>query len=551
MRVFQSTYKDRKGQTQKTDRWYIELIDHLGTRRRIPGLTDRKASEATGRSIEKLVRFKVSGEPLDPVLTKWVETLNPKLRARLAKVGLLDAARVAALRPLAEHVDGMPDAPGWRQFLTAKGNTPGHVDLFTSRVRRAFEGCQAAFWSDISATRLMAWLNEQRKDTVETQGNVTKRGLSAQSVNHFITALNGFGRWMVREGRASENPMVGLRKLNPKTDKRHPRRALTVDELRWLLTTTRNGPERCGMTGYERVLLYRVAVETGLRSNELRSLTRSSFKLDGERPHVAVQAGYSKRKRDDALPLRADTAVELRDFLACKLPDARVFNMPKDPTDVVTRLYRPDLAAAREAWLDDATLPQERQKRAATGFLCYVDSAGRFADFHALRHTTGSLLAASGVHPKVAQSIMRHSSIELTMNTYSHVLVGQEADAVASLPSLDTAPTTQRAKATGTSNVLVNINAAPVRIIGATAEQGEKNLAMRLAREGEKERTLANNGEANHAMAGNEKTPGSIEESQCLQGVLATTRDRTRTCNLRFRRPMLYPIELLVLATDQ
>ena len=98
MRVFQSTYKDRKGQTQKTDRWYIELIDHLGTRRRIPGLTDRKATEATGRNVEKLVRFKVSGETIDPVLTKWVETLNPKLRASLAKVGLLDAARVAALR---------------------------------------------------------------------------------------------------------------------------------------------------------------------------------------------------------------------------------------------------------------------------------------------------------------------------------------------------------------------------------------------------------------------------------------------------------------------
>jgi hypothetical protein len=29
-------------------------------------------------------------------------------------------------------------------------------------------------------------------------------------------------------------------------------------------------------------------------------------------------------------------------------------------------------------------------------------TAGRYADFHALRHTTGSLLAASGAHPKVA-----------------------------------------------------------------------------------------------------------------------------------------------------
>jgi site-specific recombinase XerD len=40
----------------------------------------------------------------------------------------------------------------------------------------------------------------------------------------------------------------------------------------------------------------------------------------------------------------------------------------------------------------------------------YVDSAGRYADFHSLRHSTGSLLVAAGVHPKVIQSIMRHSN---------------------------------------------------------------------------------------------------------------------------------------------
>ena len=36
------------------------------------------------------------------------------------------------------------------------------------------------------------------------------------------------------------------------------------------------------------------------------------------------------------------------------------------------------------------------------------------ADFHTLRHTQGSLLAASGIHPKVAQTLMRHSDINHT-----------------------------------------------------------------------------------------------------------------------------------------
>ena len=79
----------------------------------------------------------------------------------------------------------------------------------------------------------------------------------------------------------------------------------------------------------------------------------------------------------------------------------------------------------------------------------YVDDADRFRDFHALRHTTGSWLAANGVHPKVAQAIMRHSDINLTMSRYAHALKGQEAEAVRRLPDLSL-PESQAQKATGT-----------------------------------------------------------------------------------------------------
>jgi len=89
--------------------------------------------------------------------------------------------------------------------------------------------------------------------------------------------------------------------------------------------------------------------------------------------------------------------------------------MPKGSYDMVKKIFRPDLADARQAWINDATMPQERQKREESSFLSYVDAAGRYADFHALRHTTGSWLAAAGVHPKVAQAVMRHRDINLTM----------------------------------------------------------------------------------------------------------------------------------------
>jgi len=103
--------------------------------------------------------------------------------------------------------------------------------------------------------------------------------------------------------------------------------------------------------------------------------------------------------------------VELQAFIHGKLPNARVFSVPDKPV----KMFRADLQAAN---------------------IAYVDESGRYADFHALRHTTGSLLAAAGVHPKVAQAIMRHSKVDLTLNRYSHVYAGQTSEAIKSLPDL-------------------------------------------------------------------------------------------------------------------
>lgn len=49
--------------------------------------------------------------------------------------------------------------------------------------------------------------------------------------------------------------------------------------------------------------------------------------------------------------------------------------------------------------------------------------------FHSLRHTAASLLLAQGTHPRVVIEMFGHSTIALTMNTYSHVIPALERDA--------------------------------------------------------------------------------------------------------------------------
>jgi integrase len=56
--------------------------------------------------------------------------------------------------------------------------------------------------------------------------------------------------------------------------------------------------------------------------------------------------------------------------------------------------------------------------------------------FYSMRHTFISNLARSGVSPKIAQSLARHSTIGLTMNTYTHIGLYDERAALDSLPEL-------------------------------------------------------------------------------------------------------------------
>src|SRR5213596_1778655 len=141
MRIFQSTYRDRRtGATRKTRTWYIEFRDHNRDIRRVPGLRDRRQTDAIGQKIEKLVAAKLAGEAPDVAMTRWLENAPSKLRRLLASgevnsrphlaarkkkpqtgIGLLDSKRVAASKPLAEHLGDFKAA------LLAKGNTAKHA----------------------------------------------------------------------------------------------------------------------------------------------------------------------------------------------------------------------------------------------------------------------------------------------------------------------------------------------------------------------------------------------------------------------------------------
>jgi hypothetical protein len=129
---------------------------------------------------------------------------------------------------------------------------------------------------------------------------------------------------------------------------------------------------------------------------------------------VARLERYSKRRRYDRVPLHPAVAQRLRDWLATKgdlKPNTPLFPVGNRRTALMMKLD-----------LERAGIP-------------YEDEMGRVADFHANRHTFISNLGRAGIAPKVAQTLARHSDVNLTMNVYSHVELSQQAAAIGRLPA--------------------------------------------------------------------------------------------------------------------
>ena len=65
-------------------------------------------------------------------------------------------------------------------------------------------------------------------------------------------------------------------------------------------------------------MIYKTLVLTGLRKGELASLTVGQLVLDADPPYLVLDAADEKNREGSTIPLRADLAADLRQWLADK-----------------------------------------------------------------------------------------------------------------------------------------------------------------------------------------------------------------------------------------
>ena len=445
IRLFRLTWKSADGMRHKSDRLWLDFYDGDGGRWRLPGLADRRQTEGMARNVKRLLSVRQSGDTLPADLLKWLESVPMDFRRRLAKAGLIDEDRAGGMAPVM-MLDAQSKIVGGHlaDFLRdaeARGVSPIQRQMLAQRIRDVLTRCGAKWLRDLSAARVQSAIAG-----LTTPTKAHPRGLSKQSLCHYVRAVKQFSKWLQRERRTAEDTLVAVRTYNVETDKRHERRGFSAEEMAALLDFTRQAPARWGMTAPARAAAYWLAFSSGLRRNEIRTLTRASFRLDADPPTVTVEAGYSKHRRQDVQPLPGDVGA----MLAAHLDDAeeaRPFNLPGKSGVMLHE----DMAGARDAWLKESATAEECYDRAGSDFLLPRDSRGLVLDFHSFRHGYVSAICRANVSPRVMMELARHSDPALTMRRYSRVAVSDSAAALDFLPKLATpSDDRQEQRATGT-----------------------------------------------------------------------------------------------------
>ena len=360
-------------------------------------------------------------------VTKCTRTTDKSTAERIAKKheadaalrrdGVIDAALDAISQQSQRTIDS--HISDFKRKLKAADRSDKHINFTTDKISEIANYAGFELAADIDADGVNRYAGMLRDDL----------NRSSRTIKAHLDAITAFTKWLSDNHKLPRNPLSSVKKPNPKTDRRLERRMLLPDEWRRLEIATDNGPVRCDMTPGERLLLYRTAIQSGLRSNELRSRTQGSLYLEGGSPYIVCKAGTTKNKKLAKQYIQPSLAAGLADHISTKAPKMPVFDLPHESN--LARMIRADLHDARQQWLDEVEeQPQELAKRQQSDFLADVNHEGEAFDFHALRHTCGAWLAMAGEHPKVVQTVMRHQSIGLTMDTYGHLFPGSEAEAV-------------------------------------------------------------------------------------------------------------------------
>jgi integrase len=223
----------------------------------------------------------------------------------------------------------------------------------------------------------------------------------------------------VEQQLLARNPCEVFKKRLPKVERREMA-ALTADQSQQLLEAIRH------TRVYWPVL---IALATGMRRGEILALRWRNVDLDRgairvveslEQTRAGLRMKAPKNEKTRAVTLPAFAIEEFRRLRRRQAEELSALGVRQNGDTLV---------CARADGLP-------MQPRSLTHEFTYL--IGRLKElprvrFHDLRHSHATQLLLAGVHPKVAQERLGHSTISVTLDLYSHVTATMQEDAAAKI----------------------------------------------------------------------------------------------------------------------
>jgi len=340
--------------------------------------------------------------PRDPVTgkrrQKWVTVNGSKREAEKELARLI--TEVTGLRSETKKITAPEFLDLWLE-ATRERVKPSTLYTYEKHVRQWKKAIGPLFLQKLTAGDIQAAMNRL------TVRPVTKRAL-------FIT-LRAALRKALKWGFIGCNPAD---MVDPPLARQEEMRVWTEEEIARFLRVARGGKYYC---------LFYLALSTGARLGELLGLQWRD--IDFERRSLQITRTYTN------LPGKV-----------CTQPPKTAAARRRVPLDEATlqilRQNRKQQIEERlrkgERWRDD--LPVFYSGRTGkppnpSTLQHAIHKYARVAEvpdirFHGLRHTHATLLLRQGVHPKIVSERLGHSSVNITLNRYSHVLPDSQAEAV-------------------------------------------------------------------------------------------------------------------------
>jgi integrase len=436
---------------KKGDRWYvkIELDPDPGTGKRHQKWhsgyrNKRDAERARVDLLSKLDRgeyVEPSHQTLGEFLTDWLVAIEPTVRPstfdsysrnmRLHVIERIGAVRLTKVD--AGVLNGLYAAllSSGRQGPARKGGGYSATVIDRARVLRSDGRTLAA-----TAAQLREELPEANHITKDTLASLLRRdakgpggadtgaGLDRRTVNYIHTILHRALKDAVRWGRLLRNPADAADppRAGQKSDGVH---AWDAPTLRQFLDASRAAEDR-------HHALWALLATTGMRRGEALGLRWSDLDLDAGRARIVqtiiqtrnvVSVGEPKTARGRR-PISLDPAtVAVLRAHRHRMRQERLLVGP-DFDDLGLVFHQPD-----GSWLRPDAVSEVFLRRVRRYGLPRLTLKG-------LRHTWATLALEQGIHPRVVQERLGHSTIAITLGIYSHVtptLHDEAAELVAGL----------------------------------------------------------------------------------------------------------------------